>query len=103
MFAELKLNQEGKHRLVRENQELKLRLSFFWDPCHMKSPEKASSLGMTHAVNQNNNSNENSSEDLLSTSCAMCQARNTVSSVTSFDPEITPRAKCRGSLLQDKG
>ena len=103
MFAELKLNQEGKHGLVRENQELKLRLSFFWDPCHMKSPEKASSLGMTHAVNQNNNNNENSSEDLLSTSCAMCQARNTVSSVTSFDPEITPRAKCRGSLLQDKG
>lgn len=51
-------------RKTYENPELKLRLSFFRDPCHMKSPEKASFLGTTHAVNQNNNNKENSSEDL---------------------------------------
>ena len=36
MFAELKLTQEGKHGLVRENQELKLRLSFLFTLLNQK-------------------------------------------------------------------
>ena len=71
MFAELKLNQEGKHGLVRESRT-KTQTFLLPGSLTHEGPEKASFLGRTtHAVNQNNNNNENSNENLLSTSCAV--------------------------------